>query len=47
MKERKRLAKGIRKYIRREKTLIRKNSKDPEEEKRLTKELLSRFYKQK
>jgi len=41
------LAKGFRKYIRRQKAIIRKLAKDKEEGKRLIKELLDRFYKDK
>lgn len=41
----KKLSQGIRKYIRRQKMIIRKLAKDKTEEEQLTKELLDRFYK--
>ncbi len=41
----KRLAQGIRKYIRRQKMVIKRMAKDKDEERRLVKELLDRFYK--
>lgn len=44
MKRKKGLARGIRKYIRRQKLIIRRMAKDKDEEKRLTKELLNKFY---
>lgn len=42
-----RLAKGIRKYIRRQKMIIKRLAKDKDEERRLIRELLDRFYKPK
>jgi hypothetical protein len=42
--KKKRPAKGIRKYIRRQKMIIKRMAKDKEEEDRLIKELLKRFY---
>jgi hypothetical protein len=42
--EKKKLAKGIRKYIRRQKMMIKRTAKDQEEERLLTRELLARFY---
>jgi len=39
-----RLSQGLRKYIRRQKSIIKKISKTKEEEKRLIRELLNRFY---
>ena len=41
----KRLSQGLRKYIRRQKMIIKRIAKDNEEKKRLIRELLSRFYK--
>lgn len=41
----KRLSKGLRTYIRRQKLIIKNLAKDREEEVRLVKELLKRFYK--
>ena len=40
----KKLSKGLRKYIRRQKMIIKEMAKDKDEERRLIKELLSRFY---
>jgi hypothetical protein len=40
----KRLSRGIRKYIRHQKELIRKEVKNKAEEQKLIKELLERFY---
>ncbi|MBU3933338.1 MAG: hypothetical protein KKH11_01550 [Candidatus Omnitrophica bacterium] len=45
MKKKKRLSKGIRKYIRRQKMIIRRLAGDRLEEDRLIRELLDRFYK--
>ena len=45
MKKKKRLSKGIRKYIRRQKMIIRGLVRDKAEEDRLIRELLDRFYK--
>ena len=42
--KKKRLAQGIRKYIRRQKLVIKKMAQDKNEEQRLVKELLNRFY---
>lgn len=42
----KKLAKGLRKYIRQQKMLIKKTSKSGEEAKGLIKELLTRYYGQ-
>ena len=44
MKTKKRLAQGVRKYIRRQKMIIKRMAKDKDEEKRLVNELLNRFY---
>ena len=41
----KRLSQGLRKYIRRQKMIIRGMANDKEGEKQLIKELLARFYK--
>jgi len=41
-----RLAKGIRKYLRRQKMVIKRTAKNKEEEKRMIKDLLARFYPQ-
>ena len=43
--QRKRLSEGTRKYIRRQKMLIKKTAKNKDEESGKIKELLSRFYK--
>lgn len=43
-KKKKRLSNGIRKYIRRQKMIIRSLAKDKTEEDRLIRELLDRFY---
>ena len=43
--EQKRLSKGLRKYIRRQKMIIAKMAKTEEEKRRLVRELLDRFYK--
>jgi len=43
----KKLSRGIRKYIRRQKTIIRRLAKDKTEEDRLIRELLDRFYREK
>jgi hypothetical protein len=40
----KKLAQGVRKYIRRQKMIIKKTAKNQEDERRLTRELLDRFY---
>ncbi|TRZ53135.1 MAG: hypothetical protein D4S01_01810 [Dehalococcoidia bacterium] len=45
MEKKKRLSKGIRKYIRRQKMIIRGLVRDKAEEDRLIRELLDRFYK--
>ena len=42
-----RLSQGIRKYIRRQKLIIKRLAKDKEEEDRLVRELLDRVYKNK
>ena len=44
MKTKKRLAQGVRKYIRRQKMIIKRMAKDKDEEKRLVNELLNKFY---
>jgi len=44
MKIKRRLARGVRKYIRRQKMIIKRMAKDKNEEQRLIKELLNRFY---
>ena len=44
MKTKKRLAQGVRKYIRRQKMIIKRMAKNKDEEERLVKELLNRFY---
>ena len=44
MGKKKRLAQGIRKYIRRQKMIIKRMAKDKDEESHLVKELLNRFY---
>lgn len=41
----KRLSEGTRKYIRRQKMLIKRTAKNEDERNAKTKELLSRFYK--
>ena len=43
----KRLSQGLRKYIRRQKLIIKGLAKDKEEEDRLVRELLGRVYKDK
>jgi len=43
--DKKRLSKGLRKYIRRQKMMIAKMAKTEEEKRRLLRELLDRFYK--
>jgi len=43
--DKKRLSKGLRKYIRRQKMLIAKMTKTEEEKRSLVRELLGRFYK--
>ncbi|HUW23562.1 MAG TPA: hypothetical protein VMW39_05995 [bacterium] len=45
MKNKEKLSKGIRKYIRRQKMIIRRLARDKAEENRLIRELLDRFYK--
>ncbi|MBN1871620.1 MAG: hypothetical protein JW800_03510 [Candidatus Omnitrophica bacterium] len=42
--KRKRLSHGLRKYIRRQRQVIKRLAKDKDEEKKLVKELLSKFY---
>ncbi len=44
MEKKKRLAQGIRKYIRRQKAIIRGLTGDKPEQERLIAELLARFY---
>lgn len=44
MKRKRQLAQGVRKYIRRQKMIIKRMVKDKDEERRLVKELLNRFY---
>ena len=41
----KELSNGLRKYIRKQKMIIRKAAHDKEQERRLIKELLARFYR--
>lgn len=44
MKRKKGLAQGIRRYIRRQKMIIKRLAKDKAEEQRLIEELLGRFH---
>ena len=41
----KKLSKGLRKYIRHQKIIIRKTAKDEDQERKLIRELLDKFYK--
>lgn len=45
MEKKKGLASGIRKYIRRQKMIIRRMARDKSEEENLIRELMGRFYK--
>jgi len=42
--EKNKLSQGLRKYIRRQKLIIKKTAKDEGEERKAVKELLNRFY---